>query len=296
MAQDTNNTNRDAVPSIYRQAFEQVKEEIQSFPEENFVAITLDIPATVITVQGAYPKIYELRPDFVTHLPTFEISQLDTLEVYALAMFCTQADYKAATEPPASLTDLVNSAVETRTVLLADVQSLISRGLIPAGVVDELQGVNGRKNLMMDIGTLAGILRKYATKIADRTSVKPEELSAAEDLANRLGKAVGLREQSPLIIAEAAHSRQAAFTLFHNAYEEVRTAIQYLRRKEGDADSIAPSLYANRGLRKKTTDNNEDNPPAPGPTSPTGNQPNTPGTNPTPAAKADEAESGPFMH
>ena len=50
---------------------------------------------------------------------------------------------------------------------------------------------------MMDIGTLASILRKYAAKVADRTSVKPQELSAAEDLANQLGKAVRLREQAP---------------------------------------------------------------------------------------------------
>jgi hypothetical protein len=294
MAQD--NINEPAA-SIYRQAFEQVKGEIQAIPEENFVAVSLDIPATVITVQGAYPEIIALRPEFVAHLPTFEISKLDKLEVYALAMFCTQADYKAATEPAPSLVELANSAVETRTVLLSDVNALISRGLLAGGVIIGLQGVNGYKNLMMDIGTLAGILRKHAAKIAERTSVKPAELSAAEDLANRLGKAVGLRDQSPQIIAEASRNRQAAFTLFLHAYEEVRTGIHYLLRKGGDADSIAPSLYANRGLRRKPTDVNEDNPPAPGPASPTGNQPNTPGTNPAqPAKTADVSESGPFMH
>lgn len=59
---------------------------------------------------------------------------------------------------------------------------------------------------MMDIGTLASILRKYAAKVADRTSVKPQELSAAEDLANQLGKAVRLREQAPQMIAEAVRT------------------------------------------------------------------------------------------
>jgi len=293
MTQDINNG---PAASIYRQAFEQVKGEVQAIPEDNFLTVSLDIPATVITVQGAYPEIIALRPEFVTHLPTFDISKLDKLEVYALAMFCTQADYKAATEPPPSLVELVNSAVETRAVLLSDVNSLISRGLLAPGVISGLQGINGYKNLMMDIGTLAGILHKYAAKIADRTSVKPEELSAAEDLANRLGKAVGLREQSPQIIAEAARNRQAAFTLFLNAYEEVRTAIHYLLRNAGDADSIAPSLYANRGLRRKPADNSEDSPPAADPASPTGSQPNTSGANATAPAKTDPSDSGPFMH
>jgi len=31
----------------------------------------------------------------------------------------------------------------------------------------------------------------------------------------------------------------------------VRAAIKYLRRKKGDADKIAPSLYESHGIRKK---------------------------------------------
>ena len=41
---------------------------------------------------------------------------------------------------------------------------------------------------------LTSALKKNAAMIAERTSVKPDELTAAEDTVNRLGKAVGLRE------------------------------------------------------------------------------------------------------
>jgi hypothetical protein len=41
----------------------------------------------------------------------------------------------------ASLADLANSAIEKRRVLLADLNSLISRGLLPESVLDSLQGV-----------------------------------------------------------------------------------------------------------------------------------------------------------
>jgi hypothetical protein len=34
----------------------------------------------------------------------------------------------------------------------------------------------------------------------------------------------------------------AAFTLFVRTYDDVRAAVQFLRRAEGDADSIMPSL------------------------------------------------------
>jgi hypothetical protein len=295
----TTETNQSQVPSIYRQDFEQVKDEIAAIPEQAFMHVSLDIPATVITTQGVYPKVIALREDFVRHLPTFDVAKVDKLETYALAMFCTQADYKAATEPPASVTELVNTAVATRAVLLADVHSLIAYDLLSPGVISGLQGTNGHKNVMMDLGTLASILRRHAAKVAVRTSVRPEELSAAEDLANKLGKALGLREQSPQLVAEVTRTRQAAFTLFVKTYDDVRAAVQYLRRAEGDADAIIPSLYLSRGLRKKAVEE------AAGETAATATEtltsistkPATTANTATkpPTAHADTSD-GPFMH
>ncbi len=289
-------TAYDPALSIYRQAFEQIKPEIDSVQEENFITVSLDIPATVITVQGAYPEIYALRSQFVQHLPTLDITKVDKLETYGLAMFCAHTDYKAAIEPSASLIELAENATSIRTILLADVNSLIAYGLLAPSVIDGLQGVNGYKNVMTDLALLASILRKNAAKITARTTVKPDELAAAEDLANKLGKAVGLREQSPQIIAEAARNRQAAYTLFIKAYDEVRFGVQYLRRHEEDADSIAPSLFANRGTRKKPADENTDKPNAPAP-APVVNPPAPaqPGNNGAPAAKVTSSEHGPFV-
>lgn len=295
----TTETNQTIVPSIYRQDFEQVKDEIAAIPEQEFVHVSLDIPATVITTQGVYPKVIALREDFVRHLPTFDLAKVDKLETYALAMFCTQADYKAATDPLPSVTELVNTAVATRAVLLADVHSLIAYGLLASGVISGLQGTNGHKNVMMDLGTLASIHRKYATKIAERTSVRPEELSAAEDLANKLGKALGQREQSPQLVAEVTRIRQAAFTLFVNTYDDVRAAVQYLRRAEGDADSIMPSLYLSHGLRKKAVEEDDGEtatPAAETPTSMPTKPATTANTHTKPTTVDADAADGPFMH
>jgi len=288
-------TAYDPALSIYRQAFEQTKPEIDSVQEENFVTVSLDIPATVITVQGAYPEIVALRPQFVQHLPTLDITKVDKLETYGLAMFCAHADYKAAIEPSASLVELLDNAIAIRTILLADVNSLIAHGLLAPGVIDGLQGVNGYKNVMTDVALLASILRTNAAKVAARTSIKPDELAAAEDMANKLGKAVGLREQSPQVIAEASRVRQAAYTLFIKAYEEVRSGVQYLRRHEGDADSVAPSLFANRGNRKKPADENTDKPDSPATPVVNPPAPVAPGNNGGAVARVTSSEHGPFM-
>jgi len=110
---------------------------------------------------------------------------------------------------------------------LFDVNTLIAYGLLAPEVLDDILGVNGYKNVMTDLGTLASILRTNAAQVAERTTVKPDELAEAEALATKLGKTVGVREQSPQVIAQATRNRQAAFTLFMKAYEEVRAAVQY---------------------------------------------------------------------
>jgi len=278
----------------YRRAFEAIHDEILSVPEKDFVGITLDIPTSVFTVVGKWPGINALRPQFVQYLPGFDLVRFDKTETYALALMRAQTEYKTATEPPASLTALANSATETRRVLLADLHALISRELLPDSVLDNLQGGSGYKNLVVDIVTMADILKKNAAIIAERTSVKPEEIYAAENLADELGTAIGLREQAPQAATQAVRNRQAAFTLFITTYEEIRAAVGYLRRKDGDADTIAPTLYTGRGpSKKKPTEDPSNKPEA----RPVVTQPTKPtaATNASATQVVTPDDNGPFM-
>jgi hypothetical protein len=163
-------------------------------------------------------------------------------------------------------------------------------------VVLRSEGANLGARVMGDLIALVAIHRKYADKIADRTSIKPEELTAAEDLAAKFSEAVGLREQTPQTVAAATRVRQAAFTLFVTSYNEVRAAVQYLRRREDDADTIIPSLFAIHGVRKKSAVDTNDKPNPPAPT-PVVNPPALAqsGNNGAPVAKTNFGDNGPFM-
>lgn len=248
---------------LNRRAFDALLTEIHGVDENDFVGITLDVNSAVYTVLGALPELQALRAQFVHDLPSFDITVFDKLETYARALGRANTEYKTALEPPTTVPELVEAAIDMRTILLADVNALIARGLLPAAVIAGLQGVNGHKNIVADLFVLADILNRNQASIASRTSVKPEEIYEAENLADRLGVAVGLREQASHVLADAIRNRQAAFTLFINAYEEVRMAVQYLRRKQGDAESIAPSLYSGRGPSKKKPADPEAAPEAP---------------------------------
>jgi hypothetical protein len=254
-------------PPRFRDAFERLLNDIRAVHESEFVPIIVDIPSAVTTILGAWVEIRPLRAQIVKDVPSFDIRLLDGLESYALALGHAQTAYQTATDPPASLVALADSAIKEREILLADVNALIARGLIAPSALKELKGINGHKNIAFDLFALANILEKNWTKVAERTGVKREELDQAQMVADKLVTAVGEREQAPAIAAEAVRDRQAAFTLCVNAYDEVRSVIAYLRRKQGDVESIAPSLYAGRtSSKKKPAESNNDQPPATVPT------------------------------
>jgi len=64
---------------------------------------------------------------------------------------------------------------------------------------------------------------------------------------------LGTRKSKQKTRLEWACWRQRAFTLLIKRYEEVRRAVLFVRCCEGDADSIAPSLWAGRGRRNRKT-------------------------------------------
>jgi hypothetical protein len=58
---------------------------------------------------------------------------------------------------------------------------------------------------------------------------------------------LGAKTVRPLAKNEAQLVKQRAFTLLVKVYEECRSAVEYLRRGEGDAALYTPSLF----LKKK---------------------------------------------
>jgi hypothetical protein len=94
---------------------------------------------------------------------------------------------------------------------------------------------------------LVHVLRAQWVAIGGRTVITLAELDELDVLVPQLLGQLGDRDQAPSQYGEAALNRQRAFTLFVESYAEAHRCVQYLRFHEGDADEIAPSLYAGRG-------------------------------------------------
>lgn len=311
---DTANDTGDQAPR-YRKAFTALLDTIRALPPDDFVSINLDVMSSIRTTEGVVPKIAGMRPLIAQLLPQFPMLYFDQLEDRALALGHTQTVHESTQQAPAIPQVLLDEAKRARDIAQSEVTTHVHRGLISPQALTTLNGGNGYRNLAADLFKLSEAVRSNWSKLSGRTSMTIAELDHMENLADQINQALGIREQMPELEASAARDRQAAYTLFLQAYDEVRAAIAYVRRKEGDVDDLIPSLYAGRngGMKKKTVvdvdeatqpasptvpdTDNHDAPVMPATTTPA---PHT--TAATPEGQATDTENlsllanGPYMH
>jgi len=234
-----------------RQALEQVRPKLATLEEADLLQIHIDPLTAAATVQGALPQIMAFRSQIVADLPNFDITLLDNLTLYSLALIQAHTLQLGANTPPEVLAKLVEEGIVLRGLLLADAEALAKRGYISAIRIDELKGIVGYKNVASDLLTITNMIRSNWPTVASKTGVTEAELDRAEVVGTQLINAIGIRELAPATAASVTLERQQTYTLLVNAYDQVRRVICFVRWDEDDADSIAPSLFAGRNTPRK---------------------------------------------
>jgi hypothetical protein len=234
-------------------AYERVKADLAAVKADELIQLNLDVTPAVTTVLGVLPEIKALRERIVKELPTFDLASFDKLEDYALALSSTHTDVLTATTPPDDLTGVVAEASDMRDRLAADSKALAAHKLLDLTPLGQLKGGTGYKSLAQDLQVLSKVMQDSWPQIQGKSATTADDLKTANQMSTRLMRIVGLRERSPAIVATASEARLRAFTQLIHVYEDARRAVTYLRAAEGDADTIAPSLYPGRP-RRRTTD------------------------------------------
>lgn len=253
-----------AAPRLdYRAALSFVRAEAEALADAELKHVCLEVPQVVPAVVGRIPGILALRGAAVRELPLFPIRWMDGLENYALALGMAHAESAAASAPPAELEAVERDAVALRRQLVTDVRALVARGYIAAEVLEKLRSTRSKEARVFDLLALAQAVRSQWRAVAGKTSITLEELELADSLALRLTQLGSQAAATPAAVAAALRLRQQVFTLFVRAYGQVRRAVLYLRHDEGDADEIAPSLWAGRARRPRVAKASEapDGPP-----------------------------------
>ena len=281
--------------TLFEESYNRLLPEYMGLPGDDLVQVNLEVPSAVATALGVLPELNKHHDSIASQMPSHDLVQYRKIEDYAKGLSHANTLHSIASKPPDDLQTVYDEAVVVRERLLSDSNTLIARGYINAESLKNMKGPVGYKNAATDLQILASNLKDNWPTISGKCAIEMSELEHALKLAARLLRVVGLREQSPAVIAAAADIRTRAFTQFVRAYDNARRAIIYLRWHEGDADIIAPSLYAGRSNgRKKPADATDKPVPAPAPT--TANPaPNAGTATPTEPIKANIGANGPFM-
>ena len=240
-------------------ALEDLRAELEAIPSTELAPVRLEVTSAVITALGVAPKAKRFRDAIVAELGEAAAAPLDRLVTAAQACGRAQGIYLTSIRTVA-LDEKVDELSRIRRVLLLEAQGLVAKKRLAASSLAEIVGGIGYKALCLDVVQLVSALRADWSAIEAHTPVTSLELDRAEALANAVAMMLGEIEQSRAG-SPTAELRQRAYTHFVRTYEEVRRAITFVRWKDGDADEIAPSLFAGRQRRREGDD--EDAPVAP---------------------------------
>lgn len=283
--------------ALVEEAYERVRADLEAVPEAQLTQLNVDVHAATRAILGALPEMQALRGRLVQALPEFDVEAFDKLEDYVWALRYAQATYYIATQPPDDLEEMTEEGTKLRDRMVADMKALQAFGLVGSKALESLKGGLGYNNLAIDLDILSRGMTEEWPRISAHAHTTLDEVNTAYRIGARLTRIAGLREQGPARLAAAAELRMRAFTVLLRTYEEARDAIGYIRRHQGDVDSIAPSLYPGRARRRE----GEEVPVTPVPvpiTTPGGATapPTTPssGVPPAPAARVVD-DRGPFL-
>jgi hypothetical protein len=232
------------------QALELLEDELLAIDPKTLVFMNLDVPAAAMTVLGALEVLESCRPALVELCGEEKVRSLDRLELIARATLHAHARYRVV-ETGTQLAPLLKELTKMRDVLLAEARALVAREVIEPGLMGELTGVHGHRNLCVDVLQLVSLFQTNWDAVRGACGVTEADLARAESLADRLARMIGQREQGAQ--SPATDLRRRAFTLLVQTYEETRRLVSYLRWYEGDAERIAPSLWAGRGRRRASS-------------------------------------------
>jgi hypothetical protein len=245
----TSSSSAPSAPNAAAEAFAKIEPELAALAAEELAPITVDVSAAVTAVLAAAPKILAHREEIVEQLPLHPIEQIDELTTYAHGAWYAHLLHTYASGSPEAAKAMIDEAQKLREDLLVAAEALAHRGMLDADVVAKIRKGQGHADTANDLTTLAQVFTASWSKVGSKTAVERSEVDRAAELGPAVMVAIDVRKHGAKS-TDTEGQRARAFALLARAYDGCRRALAYLRWAEGDADTIAPSLFKKRAGRK----------------------------------------------
>lgn len=241
----------------YQAALEARRERLAAMPEARINRrIRLDVPFATTVARAAVHTAGELRGDLVAQFGPFAAQILDGLDTTAKAARQAWNDHERQ-EEGVQLAPMHREIVAMHERLFVDAESLAIRGHLSRASVASHRDPRSYQGALDAVIGLASLLRENWSAIAAHTPITPDVLDAAEEIADRFGKALAAGPQGSGRTS-ALETRLRALSLLVREYEELRRMVLFIRHFEGDAQRFVPSLYSGRRSRKGKESEDED--------------------------------------
>lgn len=244
-------------PNAGADAFAKIEPELAHVTPEELVPVAEDLQGVVSHVLAAVPRIREHRDAIAEQLPHHPIDRLDKLDAYAHAARYAHLVHTYSSTTPETAKALLDESTRLRDGLLIGAEALAHRNLLDADAVARIRKNHGGADLAGDLVALAALFKEGWGKVSSKTAVEKHEIDRAAELGPAVLVAVAASKHAGKSV-DTDGQRARAYALMFHAYDACRQALAYLRWKEGDADSLAPSLTKKRPGRKPGSKKDEE--------------------------------------
>jgi hypothetical protein len=234
------------IPTSGAEAFAELHDEIAAVGDDLLVPISVDISFAHQIALAAADRVDELMPE-LAKLPALDFDRIRKLRIYAAACQHAHVLATSAREDDPRLRRLLDEGAKLRQDLLSTAELLVHFGEVSEDRMAAVRGGQGHVEMAKSLEQLGVLFEEIWERVVRRIPVTAEMVERAPGLALEINVLLGARMMAKG--SEAQSMRQRAFTLLVMAYDECRSAVEYLRRREGDAVSFTPSLFVKKRRR-----------------------------------------------
>jgi hypothetical protein len=247
--------------AAHQAALESLQPELERIDPQSLGHYNMDANFAAAVVQAAVQSTLPWS-DLIVSLPTIDRAAIERLPTLALAL--QQANFRVeALQPGTSTFDKdLEEARPVREELLEGAALLARRGKLSLENVQRIRAGVGHRDLINDLGALVTMVAPFQSEggVVDSNTIR-----RAEVLVVRLTNALTQRNLGNPELAPMLLQRSKVAALLQRAYNELRAAVAFVRRNDGDADKLTPTLYVVGTRSKKDDDPDADSAPKPAP-------------------------------
>lgn len=225
--------------------------DVDAVPDNHLEPISRDMDAVATRVLGVMHHLPRYTAELAT-LPRFDLARVQKLGDYAVALMYWHASASFSAPPKPELASMLRRAIVMRQRILHDLGALVRYDLLTPELIQGFGSGHAYLEVAHDLFGLSNLVHERWAEVGGKTLTTLEALDEATTLAMGIVQFMGDRDVAKEQVAQAVVRRHKAYTLVVRTYRELRDAMTFLRRAEGDVDRIVPSLFTYRRASKKT--------------------------------------------